>query len=106
MSILATTSPDVWILAQDDVLGWLSQKTSELGTLFRSFSVIAGIGFVIFQAIRSGGAMARIVISGIAAGIFIWIVFNVTELRDRVGNEVNSAPTVVLEQPPPPPATT
>jgi len=45
---------------------------------------------VIYQAIVSRGAMARVIIAGIAAGIFIWIVFNVTDLQTRVNNEVNA----------------
>ena len=43
-------------------------------------------------------------ISGIAAGIFVWIVFNVTDLRDRVDSEVNAAAPVSAApsaQPPP-----
>jgi hypothetical protein len=107
MSILTSTSPDMWVLAQDsDIIGWLGTKTGELGALFRSVSVVAGIGFVILQAIKSGGAIARIVISGIAAGIFVWIVFNVTDLRDRVDSEVNAAAPVSAApsaQPPPGP---
>lgn len=92
MTHLPLAAQEAVILAQDaGILDWTETKLGELGTLFRTFSIVAGIGFVIFQAIRSGGAMARIVISGLAAAIFVWIVFNVTDLRDRVDTEVNAA---------------
>ena len=77
------------------ILDWGNGKVSQLGTFFRGFSVIGGIGFVIFQALASRGAFSRILISGLAAGVFIWIVFNVTNLRDRVGKELQTAPAAV-----------
>ena len=86
--------------ASGGVIDWLTNKTAALSGLFRSFSVVAGMGFVIWQALASRGAFARIIISGIAAGVFIWIVWNVTSLQDRVGEEVNAA-GVVHAQPAP-----
>ena len=79
-------------MAGDDLIGFAGEKVNAVGVLLRTFSVVAGIAFVIMQAISSRGAMARIVISGLSAGLFIWIVFNVTDLKDRVDNEMNSAP--------------
>lgn len=72
------------------LLDWLTAKLASLQTLFRLISVAGGMGFVIWQGVSSRGAMARIIISGLAAGVFIWIVWNVTALQDRVGNEVNA----------------
>lgn len=72
-------------------LDWLTNKLTDLQAVFRLLSVVGGMGFVIWQGIQSRGAMARIIIAGIAAGIFIWIVWNVTNLQSRVGNEVNAA---------------
>lgn len=89
---LITEASAAMPVAAGDLIGFAEAKVSALGVLFRSFSVLAGIGFVILQAIASRGAMARIVISGLAAGLFIWIVFNVTQLQDRVDQEMNSAP--------------
>ncbi len=78
----------------DGILDWGNGKIGETGGVLRGLSVVVGIGFVIFQAIASRGAMARIIMSGLAAAVFIWIVFNVTDLRDRVDNEINSGPAV------------
>lgn len=75
------------------LLDWLTNKLTDLQGVFRLLSVVGGMGFVIWQGIQSRGAMARIIIAGIAAGIFIWIVWNVTNLQARVGNEVNASGT-------------
>ena len=45
--------------------------------------------------IRNKLAPLLILISGLAAGVFVWIVWNVTTLRDRVDNEVSAPPAVV-----------
>jgi len=76
----------------DGILDWGNGKVAELGAFFRGFSIVAGIGFVIVQALVSRGAFSRIIVSGLAAAVFIYVVFNVTDLRDRVGNELQSAP--------------
>ncbi len=98
----------VVVLAQQNVLGaacgtgildCLTAKTTELGTLFRALASVAGVGFVLWQGISSRGAMARILISGLAAGVFVWIVFNVTNLQNRVQDEVG-APAVHLHRDP------
>jgi hypothetical protein len=91
---LITEAATVLPVAGDDLIGFAGEKVNAVGVLLRSFAVVAGIAFVIIQAVASRGALARIVISGLAAGLFIWIVFNVTDLQDRVDNEMNSAPAL------------
>ena len=49
--------------ASGGVIDWLTNKTAAVSTLFRSFSVVGGMGFVIWQALASRGAFARIIIS-------------------------------------------
>lgn len=78
------------------ILDWLGAKNASTQSLFRALSITAGIGFVLYQAIVSRGAMARVIVSGIAAAVFIWIVHNVTSVSDRVNNEVNSMPAPVV----------
>ncbi len=92
MSTVHLTHDGVTILACAGILDCATTKVEELRIFFRGFSVVAGIGFVIFQALASRGAFARIIISGLAAGVFIWIVWNVTDLRDRVGKEIDTTP--------------
>lgn len=72
------------------ILDWLTGKSAEAQSLFRALSITFGIGFIIWQAIISRGALARIVIAALAAGVFVWAVWNVTALKNRVDNEVNS----------------
>lgn len=84
----------------DGIINWLTAKNTEVQTLFRAIAITLGVGFVIWQGVASRGAMARIIISIIGAGIFIWGVFNVTDVKDRVGNEVDSfAPVAVHIKP-------
>lgn len=82
----------------DGILDWLTAKNSQSQTLLRALAVTLGILFVIMQAVASRGAMARIIISLAAAGVFIWGVWSVTDIRDRLDNEINSMAPVVAPQ--------
>lgn len=84
------------------ILDLLTSKNTAVQTFLRGLAITLGIIFVIYQAVVSRGAIARIVISGLAAALFVWIVFNVTALQARVDNEVNAdgPPTVQLVQGP------
>ncbi len=92
LNLTTAVSADPMVVAAGGtgLLDWLTNKLTDLQGVFRLLSVVGGMGFVIWQGISSRGAMARIIISGIAAGIFIWIVWNVTALQSRVNNEVNA----------------
>lgn len=92
LNLTAAVSADPMVVAAGGtgLLDWLTNKLTDLQGVFRLLSVVGGMGFVIWQGISSRGAMARIIIAGIAAGIFIWIVWNVTALQNRVNNEVNA----------------
>lgn len=94
---LLTQAAAVLPMAGDDIIGFTQDKVNAVGSLFRAGAIVIAIGFVIFQAIASRGAMARIVVSGVAAAVFVWIVFNVTDLKDRVDNEMNTAPAVGVQ---------
>lgn len=79
-------------MASDDLIGFAGEKVEAIRLLFRALSVVVGIGFVIWQAWTSRGAAARIAGALLTAGLLIWGVFHITEVQDRVDNEVNSAP--------------
>ena len=79
------------------ILDWLTAKNSQTQTLLRAMAVTLGIIFVIWQAVSSRGAMARVIIAIVAAGIFVWGVWNVTDIKDRVENEVNALGPVVVQ---------
>lgn len=68
-----------------------SNKINTAMTVVRAFASLAAIGFVVWRGIKTSGAFGAIVIAGLCAGAFVWIVFNVTEIKNRVGSEVTSA---------------
>ena len=76
------------------ILDLISQKNQEVQTVARSLGVTAAVIFVIVNAIKSSMAIARIVVAGLAAGVFVWVVWNITDLQSRVNDEVNSMPAV------------
>lgn len=92
---VSTALPLADIQASDGILDWIDVKNTQAQATFRALSVLFGIIFVIWQAIKSQMALARIIVAGLAAGVFVWVVWNVTELKDRVDNEINAS--VVVE---------
>lgn len=98
-TILALTQEASTVLPLADaqaggILDWVDAKSAQAQTTFRGLSILLSIIFIIWQAVASKMAMARVIISGLAAGVFIWIVWNVTTLQERVGNEVNAADVI------------
>jgi hypothetical protein len=89
---IAAQAAAILPMAGDDLIGFTGEKINAVGTLMRLGSGVLAVLFVIMTAIKTRGAMAAIVVSGLSAAVFVWIVFNVTDLRDRVDNEMNSAP--------------
>lgn len=85
------------------ILDWVDSKNTAVQTTLRGLAITLAIVFVVWAAVSSRGALARIVVSALVAGLFVWIVFNVTALKSRVDNEVNgsSGSVVVTYQPPP-----
>ena len=79
----------------EGILDWLTAKNTQTQSVLRGVAVTLGIIFVIIQAVASRGAMARIIVSLIAAGIFIWGVWSVTDIKDRVQNEFGTGSTVI-----------
>lgn len=83
------------------ILDWVTTKNTQTQTVLRAVAVTVGIIFVIVQAVMSRLAMARVIISLLAAGLFIWGVWSVTDIQDRVGDEFASGPGIVLVAPEP-----
>jgi hypothetical protein len=73
-------------------LDLINNKNSQAQTVIRAVTITLAICFVILNAIASRGAMGRIIISSISAALFCWIVWNITDLQDRMDTELNSAP--------------
>lgn len=104
MTVLETAAlaPHLTVLPAGDLIDIAGQQTDAVRGLLRAFSAVAGILFVIVNWIKSGGALGRVIVCGIAAGAFVWIVWNVSDLRDKVGSEFDAqgpAPAVVVDVP-------
>jgi hypothetical protein len=78
------------------LLDWATAKNAQTQTLMRAMAVTLGIVFIFIQGVISRGAMARILIATISAGIFVYAVWNITAIQDRVGNEVNGMSVSVV----------
>lgn len=90
--ILADQGPMVVQAAADGVFDWAGEKVDALMVLLRAVAVVVAVIFIIYRAVATKGAMAAIIIAIGCGAIFVYGVWNVTDLQDRVGNEVNSAP--------------
>lgn len=55
---------------------------------------VAALVFILWHAITSKGTMTRIIMAGLAAGVFLFLVNNINDVKDRVDNEVNTNTTV------------
>lgn len=84
------------VIAGDGILNWATTKNSQLMTFIRVLVTTVAMIFVIVQMIVSKMAIARVVVSGLTAALAVWMVWNVTSNADRVNQEVNSAPSVVV----------
>lgn len=93
---LTATAPDLAtssITIQAGLLDWTTDTASSLQTVLRVVAITVAILFVVYKAVQSKFAIGTIIVSALAAGVFIWIVYNVTALRDTVGEDLpGSAP--------------
>lgn len=90
------------------LLDWATDKNTEVATLGRALAVTIAIIFVLYHAIVSRLALGRILMAGLVAGLVVWFVFNITAVRDRVGDEVDAtgATSTISASAPTPPALT
>lgn len=87
------------------LLDWATDKNTEVATFGRALAVTIAIIFVLYHAIVSRLALGRILMAGLVAGLVVWFVFNITAVRDRVGDEVDATgapPTISASAPTPP----
>lgn len=76
------------------IFDWITTKNTQALTAIRAVAVTIAVIFVVWAAISSRGSFVKILMAGIAAGVMLYIIFNVTDIQDRVGNEVNSASAI------------
>lgn len=76
------------VLAGTGLFDTANEKAGELQATARIGAGALSLVFFIWQTIVSRMAIARMVVAGLAAGLMLWIVFNVTEIQGRVDNEL------------------
>lgn len=91
--ILAEQGPMI-VQAADGVFDLATEKLNSLNVLLRAAAVVVAVIFIIYRAVATKGAMAAILVAVACGALFIYGVWNVTDLQTRVGNEINSAPAV------------
>lgn len=104
MSILATITQEASVVlaaapplpTQDGVLDWVDDASARTLTTARGVAIAAAVIFVIVVMVSSKMAMTKIIVAGLSAGVFVWIIYNVTDLRDRVDSEVNASSMAVV----------
>lgn len=91
-------------MQQGGILDWIDSASGRALTTARGVALAAAVIFVIIIMVTSKMAMTRVILAGLSAGVFVWIIYNVTEIRDRVDTEVNASTrggiTQVVESPP------
>lgn len=83
----------------EGVIDWLTGLLTDIQNLERLAVYVLGIAFFIWQGWISKGAMARVIMAGIAAAVFIYFGHNMTDVSDRVDNEVNAGATALYADP-------
>lgn len=82
--------------AGSGLLDFLEDKSDEAMTTARAVALLLALVFFIWQVVASRAALARMIVAGLAAGLFVWLVFNITDVKDRVDEEINSAGLPVM----------
>lgn len=83
----------------DGILDLATAKLQEFRTLALVGSGVFAVFFTLLAYFKSRGAMAATIIAGFTGALLVWLVNNVTDVSDRVDNEINSAPVAVAEPP-------
>lgn len=103
MSLITTitaTAPDLVVASetttvQAGLLNWTDGMSERLRNVIQAVAITVAVVFVVYKAVQSKFAIGTIIVSALAAGVFVWIVHNVTSLQDSVGEDMpGSAPVV------------
>lgn len=73
---------------QTGLLDWASTTAVDLQPVLQTVAVTVAVVFVIYKAVQSKFSLGTIVVTALAAGLFIWLVFNVDQLSDTIGEDL------------------
>lgn len=99
-TIIAFAQDSVPVLAavphvptQDGLIDLVTDRNRAAQLALRGLALTVAIVFVLYKAVASKLSFGTIIMSGITAGLLVWLVFNVTAIEDRVDNELSSGLT-------------
>lgn len=96
--------PNTVIQAQGifDTVQGLSEEAS---TTLRVVAGVVAVGFFIFVAVAKRFALGAMLVGGLAAGVFMWMVFNVTTVQEKVGEDIDRTQAMIAVDAPEVPVT-
>lgn len=92
--LIAETVQLAPMAGDDGILDWGTSKLQEFRTLALVGSGVLAVVMTLIAYIKSRGAIAPTIIALFCGGLMVWGVNNITDVQDRVDNEINSAPVV------------
>lgn len=87
--------PAIMPMAADGLLGWIESEAAALDATVKTVGVVVAVIMFLYVSLRNGFALARMIMAGLVAGLFIVIITNVQWFSTKVGNELGAAPPVV-----------
>lgn len=85
---LASLPATVLLVPMEGVLEWVRTLSTDVLFTMRVIAGVLAVVFIVWQGVASRGSLARIIIAGLAAGVFFWLVYNVTSVKDAVGEDM------------------
>lgn len=106
LSAYTTASdPGMVVAADDGMISWVNGKLTEVQSLIRLAVGVGAAAFVGIVTFGGGFKFVKLLSSGAVAALLVWIVWNVTEVKDRVDKEwedtgeVSSLASAAAQQP-------
>ncbi|PSL06961.1 hypothetical protein CLV30_102350 [Haloactinopolyspora alba] len=85
---LASVSGGAGDVVRAGILDWASATAVDLRPVLQTVAITVAVLFVIYKAVQSKFSLGTIVVSALAAGVFVWVVFNVNTLSDTIGEDL------------------
>lgn len=85
---LASASDGAGDVVRAGLLDWASETAVDLRPVLQTVAITVAVLFVIYKAVQSKFSLGTIVVSALAAGVFVWVVFNVNSLSDTIGEDL------------------
>lgn len=101
---LLTTDPGVLASSTGGILDWVDDKSAQATNTIRNVVIVVALLMIAITAVVTKMAFAKLIATGLAAGFFIWLVFNIDWVQNLVGNEIGAGEVVTTSTLAAPPA--